>query len=264
MRYWQTLRGMDFLQKFFDTRARETTPGATERVYAEARKALFPAIIRGDIRRGLRDALRALESVPVDTGRKLVKIGITGDYYTRINDYANADIFRHIERMGGMVLLPSTMSERVIYDAQQKLAAARERGDLGGIALSWMTREVLTRAEKKIRAVFGASLSYDVPLDYESGMRLAAPYIDAKMPSGLTGPVAMILEQIRAGAGGILSLITLHCSYGLILNSVLASMDKDFPQIPKLALIFEGLKPTHNLTRLEAFMDRVRQGCAHE
>jgi predicted nucleotide-binding protein (sugar kinase/HSP70/actin superfamily) len=259
IRYWQTLRGMDFLlQKFFDTRAREITPGTTDRVYAEARHVLHEAILQGKIRDGLLGALHALESIPIDTTRRLVKIGITGDLFTRICDYANADIFRDIERMGGTVLLPPTLSELVIYDAQQKLTAARERKSLQSTAISWATQATLTKAERSIRKIFGDSISYDVPLDYKHGMKLAVPYIDAKMPSGLTGSVASILEQIHAGADGILSLITLHCSYGLVLNSVLASIDRDFPEIPKLALIFEGLKPTHNLTRLEAFMERVR------
>ena len=69
--------------------------------------------------------------------------------------------------------------------------------------------------------------------------------------------MAAILEQIRGGADGIVSAITFHCTYGLIIGSVLASIDKDYPKIPKLTLIFEGLKPNHNRTRLEAFMERV-------
>lgn len=89
-------------------------------------------------------------------------------------------------------------------------------------------------------------------------MKYIAPYMDPKLPAGLTGSVAAILEQIHAGCDGILNLITFHCSYGLVLASVLSSIEKDFPKIAKLTLIFEGLKPTHNRVRLEAFMERVR------
>jgi len=118
---------------------------------------------------------------------------------------------------------------------------------------------VLNWTERDVRKLFGDSIDYDVPLDYERGMKLIAPYMSAKMPVGLTGSVAAIVEQIHAGADGILNLITLHCSYGLVLSSVLASIDRDYPRLPKLTLIFEGLRPTHNLTRLEAFMERVRE-----
>jgi len=257
--YWEMMRGMDFLiQKYLETRAYESTPGSADRAHKKGTEVLMECIMKDHPHEGLRAALDALCNVPVDMSQKRVKIGVTGDYYTRVCDYSNAHIFREIERLGGVVMLSPTMTDFVKYDARRKWKEAinhRKPNDLfGGLIM----RSLVDRREKRVRKIFDNKLIYDVPLDYERSVKLVGPYMNIKLPTGLTGSVAAVMEQIEAGADGILSLITFHCNYGLVLNSVLKSIDRDYPHIPKLALIFEGLKPTHNLTRLEAFMERVR------
>ncbi|MFH0799574.1 MAG: acyl-CoA dehydratase activase [Pseudomonadota bacterium] len=258
--YWEMMRGMDFLlQKFFETRARETTPGSTERAMAEGRKVLWKEINADTHLKGLRRALALLNAVEVDRDRELVSIGITGDYYTRICDYANGNIFRDIERMGGVIMLPPTMSEFVKYNAHQRPAADFRHRHAGEFLQSLAVRGIVGARERRVRRIFDGSLSYGVPLEYNRSMKLIEKYMDPRLPAGLTGSVAATMEQLSAGANGILNLITFHCTYGLVLSSVLQSIGRDFPDVPRLTLIFEGLKPAHNRTRLEAFMERVRE-----
>ena len=198
------------------------------------------------------------QSVPVDRSRPRVKIAITGDYYTRICDYSNSDIFRDIEMLGGVVMLSPTMSDFAKYNTYQKPIGAFHHRKPGEMIATFIARGVVNSKERKVRRLFGDSLDYDIPMEYRRSMKNILPYMDEKLPCGLTGTVASIMEQINAGADGILNLITFHCTYGLVISSVLTSLDKDYPDLPKLTLILEGLKPTHNRVRLEAFMERVR------
>jgi len=248
-----------FLQKFYEARAFEAHRGSADLARAECRRAILDGIARGRPLDGLSRASAILDSVERREGDRRVRIGITGDYYTRICEYANADIFREIERLGGVVMLPPTLSEFVKYDAHAEPARAARRMRLGKAAAALALRQAVERGEREVRRIFGDSIGYGVPLEYGRAMELISGYMDPKMPAGLTGSVAAIMEQIEAGADGILNLITFHCSYGLVVGAALSCIGRDFPEIPRLTLIFEGLKPTHNLTRLEAFMERVRE-----
>jgi predicted CoA-substrate-specific enzyme activase len=257
--YWEAMRGMDFLmQKHLETRAYEVEAGSADKAHEEGLKIIFDSIMEDRQGDGIKRAVSLLDGVKTDRARQLVKIGITGDYYTRVCDFANGGIFRDVERMGGVIMLPPTMSEFVKYDAHQKLHWAVGHKNLSELCRSLIARAIVGKKERGVRALFGDGLDYDIPLEYGRAIEYIRPYMDKKLPSGLTASVAAIMEQISAGADGILNLITFHCTYGLILCSVMSAIAKDHPDIPRLTLIFEGLKPTHNRQRLEAFMERVK------
>ncbi|MFA4875118.1 MAG: acyl-CoA dehydratase activase [bacterium] len=258
--YWRMMRGMDFLmQMHLERRAYEVTPGSADNANARALDLLMRHIHNGKPLDGLAAARAVLSEVAVDRSRPRVKIGITGDYYTRICDFANSDLFREIERMGGVVMIPPTMTEFVKYESHQRTGAALRHKNVVQLGKALILRGLVDRLEREVQEIFTEHIDYDVPLDYERAKELIAPYIDMRLPGGLTGAVAAILEQLHAGANGIVSAITFHCTYGLVIGSVLARIDRDWPHVPKLTLIYEGLKPTHNRMRLEAFMERVWQ-----
>ncbi len=257
------MRAMDFYsQLFLERRAYETTRGNAAAAREAGRDALIAAVREERPREGLARAIALLRDVPVDRSQRRMRIGITGDYYTRVCDFANGGIFRDIERLGGVVMLPPTMSEFVKYDAHQLPTAAFHHRRWGELAQRLVARGAIERRERRVRALFADLLDYDIPLDYRRTRERFARYIDPKLPAGLTGSVAAILEQIAAGADGVLNLITFQCSYGLVIASTLALIRRDHPDLPMLTLIFEGLEPTHNRTRLEAFLERVRERSA--
>ncbi len=258
--YWEMMRGMDFLmQRHLEVRAYEARAGAADSAREEGRRQLMSCIMDGRPLEGLRRAARFLDAVEVNKDQFRVRIGITGDYYTRICDYANGGIFRDIERMGGVVWIPPTMSDFVKYDSRQRPMAALRHKNASEFVQAAVMRCLVDGLERRARSVFGDALDYGVPLDYNHARRLLAPYMDMKLPAGLTGSVAAILEQIGAGADGIVSAITFHCNYGLAIGSVMSMIGRDHPDVPMITLIFEGLKPTHNRLRLEAFMENVHE-----
>ncbi len=256
--YWEMMRGMDFLmQSHLTARAYEAEPGSADRAKKRSHEVLMEAILAGRPREGLKAARDIIAAVETDKRRRRARIGITGDYYTRVCDFANGGLFREIERLGGEVWLPPTMSDFVKYDAHQRIGAALRHRNRTELVKAAAMRAIVGPRERAARRIFDADLDYEIPLEYGRACELLKPYMDIRLPAGLTGSVAAVLEQIQAGADGIVNAITFHCTYGLVVSSVLASIDRDTPQVPKLTLIFEGLKPTHNRMRLEAFMERV-------
>lgn len=119
--YWEMMRGMDFfMQKFLETRAYEKHPGDAYAAHEKGRMAIIESISAGKPLEGLAKAVAMLDDVEADKKQRKFKIGITGDYYTRVCDFANNETFREIEKMGGVVMLPSTLCEFVKYDVHQK------------------------------------------------------------------------------------------------------------------------------------------------
>ncbi len=263
--YWEMMRGMDFFtQLVLERRAYEVEAGSVDRAHETARKEIKDKILKGRSRDGMKKAIEIILRVPVDYSKKKIRIGITGDYYTRVCDYANGDIFRDIERLGGVIMLPPTLTDFVKYDAHHLPMASFLHRKPADMFKRLVLRLAVNSREKKVREFFGNELQYDIPLNYAESIKLFDRFIHPKQPPGLTGSVAAILEQLNAGANGILNIITFHCSYGLVLASTLETIKKEYPKIPNLTLIFEGLSATHNRTRLEAFMERVKENLEEE
>jgi len=258
--YWEMMRGMDFFtQLVLERRAYEVKAGSVDHAHKAARKEIKAKIIDGRSHDGIKKAIEIILRVPVDYSKKKIHIGITGDYYTRVCDYANGEIFRDIERLGGVIMLPPTLTDFVKYDAYHLPMASLLHKKPADMFKRLILRLAVNSREKKIRELFGDELQYDIPLNYAKSIKLFDRFIHPKQPPGLTGSVAAILEQLNAGADGILNIITFHCSYGLVLASTLESIKREYPGVPNLTLIFEGLNATHNRTRLEAFMERVKE-----
>jgi len=254
------MRGMDYLmQLFLETRAYAYHPEDADDAHDRAKAILFTHLHPGKLMTGFQKAIDQFTSIPVDRSQTRIKIGITGDYYTRICDHANQSIFKEIESRGGMIMLPPTMSDFAKYDAYQKPSGFLAHGRYKDWISQLAARVIIEKKEKKIRQLFDTHIDYDVPLNYYQSMENIAPYMHHKLPPGLTGSIAAIIEQLRAGAHGILNLITFQCSYGMVISSIMEKIATDYPKASFQTLTFEGLKPTHNLNRLDAFMDHIAE-----
>jgi predicted CoA-substrate-specific enzyme activase len=261
--YWEMMRGMDFFtQLVLERRAYEVEAGSVDRAHEIARTRLKEGIVAGRPRDGMKGAIDVIDAVAVDYTKKKIRIGITGDYFTRVCDYSNGHIFRDIERLGGVIMLPPTLTDFIKYDAYHLPMAFLRHRKPSELIKRLVVRGVVDRREKRVRRLFEDKLNYDIPLDFAASIKLFEKFIDPRQPPGIIGSAAAILEQLKAGADGILNIITFQCSYGLVLSSMMETIKKEYPHAPNLTLIFEGLDGTHNRTRLEAFMERVREGKA--
>jgi hypothetical protein len=86
-----------------------------------------------------------------------------------------------------------------------------------------------------------------------------SPHMDPRYPPGIAAPFATALSYIDQGADGILNLIALNCSYGTVVTAALARAMKSRPGVPMLTLAYDGLKKTNETTRVEAFMEQVKE-----
>ena len=260
LRAWEGLNAYDVLFRLFlQIRPVAQSETALEATYAQCRDKLFEAISTGRVREGMEEVLHDLHQVPVKDGDPRPAIAVTGDYYTRVVPYANNDVYREIEALGGSLWSPPTFSDCL------KMSTLR---DLTWSVLSLRSQEAFRNgmlyafmavSEFKVKGSHSVRRAWSTPLDL-SGLgiwRSASHYVHTRLPSGITAPIATALQQVEMGANGVLNLMTLNCSYGTVVTAALARELRQRPGLPMLTLVYDGLKKTNEKTRLEAFMTQV-------
>jgi predicted nucleotide-binding protein (sugar kinase/HSP70/actin superfamily) len=262
LRIWEGLTVFDVLQQVFvELRPRTDDKNQIEQAYLTCRDLLFRSLSAGNAVEGLENALHELSPFSAEHSPERPIIGVTGDYYTRVVSFANNHVYEAIEGLGGTVWTPPTFSDGLKAFLLQEImggslpaesAELAEKCSLyASVALSEMRIKGLPSANRAARCAgidpFGRKMRKTV-----------SAHMDTRFPPGITAPFATALSYADHGADGILNLITLNCSYGTVVTAALARAMKKRKGIPLLTLIYDGLKKTNERTRLEAFMEQVR------
>lgn len=261
MRAWEGLNAFDLLLRLFlyirpVARDRERV----DQIYVEACQKLADAITEGHARHGVEDVLNDFSQVPLGDPEDRPMVAVTGDYYTRVVTFANNDVYREIEALGGTLWAPPTISDSMkmaaLRDFAWSLMGSRSRAAVhhGLVYMMQAFCEFRIKGARGTREAVGARLV----MPAREMWRTASRYAHTRLPAGITAPIATTLQYLDQGADGVLNLIALNCSYGTVVTAALARALKDRPGTPMLTLVYDGLKKTNEKTRLEAFMDQVR------
>jgi predicted nucleotide-binding protein (sugar kinase/HSP70/actin superfamily) len=260
LRGWEGLNAYDVLLRLFlQIRAHAENKEHAEQVYRHCRDRLFEALCEGNVRQGIEEVVHDLLAIPLRDEAPRPIIAVTGDYYTRVVAYANNDVYKEIESLGGTVWPPPTFSDSL------KMATLR---DLTWNVLNFRSREaaqkglfyaLLALGELRVKGTASLRRLFNDPLDL-LGRRIwktASQCAETRLPSGITAPIATVIHQVAAGADGVLNLMTLNCSYGTVVTAALVCALKKSQRVPMLTLVYDGLKKTNERTRIEAFMEQV-------
>lgn len=260
LRTYEGLNAYDvLLQAYLKIRPVARDQAAFENLYAIARENLFHALSDDRGPEALEDALHALYEIPVEHDGSRPLVAVTGDYYTRVVSFANNEVFREVERLGGTIWSPPTFSDGLkLYYLQEILGNAVDvdsmdfhaMGDFYG---SLVLSELRIKGSALARRTIGGRLD---PFGLRARKAIAR-HMDPRFPPGMGAPLATALSQIEGGAHGVLNLITLNCSYGTVVTAALGRVLKDRVGFPFLTLVYDGLKKTNEKTRIEAFMEQV-------
>lgn len=257
MKAWPVMRGCDLLyQRFFEVRRRAIDKKEADVAFEKAGGFIHDAVVNdGNVVEAFRRGSELLETV-----RKIdalgIKIGVTGDVFTRICTFANRGVLFDMSNMGAELLLPPSFTDVSAFDVHTVVPAALKHLDFRRAGVGLFLRTVLPRLNAELMATIPCD--YPVPLCYERAREELASYIPIPMHNAVVGTLAAVMEQVHAGAHGIVNIITFNCTYGAIVAAFLRRLSRE-RGVPSINLIYEGLKPTHNLTRLEAFLNTVSE-----
>jgi predicted CoA-substrate-specific enzyme activase len=260
LRVWEGLNAYDLLLRLLlQIRPRVRDKLAVDRLYDECRERLFNALSTGRVREGLEDVLHDLYMFTTDDAEPRPVIVVTGDYYTRVVPFANNDVYREIEGLGGCLWSPPTFSDCYKMGTMRDFTWSLLTGRSRNAARHGLFYTLMTLLEFNVKGSRTARQVVNGPLDVMGiGMwKTVANHAHTKLPAGITAPIATALRSLDAGADGVLNLMTLNCSYGTVVTAALMRALKTKPETPMLTLVYDGLKKTNEKTRIEAFMEQV-------
>ncbi len=266
LRGWESLNAYDaLLRAYLQIRPKAKDPAGLERVYERGRDKLFQAIRDSRVRQGLEEVFHDLSTVPVLDTEPGPIVSVTGDYYTRVVPFANNEVYREIERLGATVLPPPTFSDSVKLGTLRDVTWGFSSGFSFETARKSFLYGLLAISELKVKGSPSMKKAFREPLDLmgRNMWRSATLHAHTKLPSGITAPIVTALHHVDQGADGLLNLITLNCSYGTVVTAALLRELRKRPGTPMLTLVYDGLKKTNEKTRLEAFMEQVKDHFAY-
>lgn len=256
---WWSIICADALRKLrLQTRPYETNPGETDRVYRECLDLLCQVIEKPDL--AMSEKFEAMVAHMAVIGQKFSQIpanyttekpliGVVGEIYCRLDDFANAYLIERIEKFGGEAWLAS-ISEWVFYtNFMQKhdLTIQGERFSksmLGAIVRNKIQQrdehQLLKPLEERFRG-------YEEP---ESIKKLVTPVQPYLPYSGALGEMvlnvggAIYLHQ--KGADGIIDISPFSCMNGIVCEAVYPRVSQGYDNMPIRNFYFDGTESDYD------------------
>jgi predicted nucleotide-binding protein (sugar kinase/HSP70/actin superfamily) len=242
--WWAVICG-DALRKLrLQTRPYEINPGETNRVYYECLGLLSGLIERTDLQ--MKDKFTDLvnlmsvisqkfSDIPADyhTGKPL--IGVVGEIYCRLDDFANAYLIERIEKFGGEAWLAS-VSEWVFYTNFMQQHDLIIQGDRFSKAMlgAVVRNQLLASLKSRFKG-------YEEP---ESIAKLVAPVAPYLPYSGSLGEMVLnvggAIYLYQKGADGIIDISPFTCMNGIVCEAVYPRVSQDHDNLPIRNFYFDG------------------------
>jgi len=262
---WRGIVAVDILSKcLHETRPYELNRGDTDECYDAYLKRIGPALksSNGTMPEFLTEMCASFSSIPKSREKRPL-IGIIGEIFVRHNKFANEDIIRKIESLGGEVWL-APVEEWVYYINQMALRRSLNKlrrntpskAVIKDILNTTLTRHVQKNIEHRfVRPFEGTFKTMHEPSTKEI-LKNAAPYIHESFEGEAILSMGKAVDFVKKGASGIISAMPFGCMPGTIVSAMLKGLRQD-SDIPCLSVAYDGAEATSSDIQLEAFVHQA-------
>ncbi|MBI5559240.1 MAG: hypothetical protein HY885_16575 [Deltaproteobacteria bacterium] len=254
----KAIMGIEYLSRLrFEMRPYEREKGAVDRAYQAGLDTIRNSQLEAKVNRGIMEAVRLLDGVPVrDKGGKPV-IAIAGDVYTRVNPVANGGLFDLLEELGCEVWPSPTLVDVIMTGQQVRARQFWEAGKPLDMMSAWGRVLVNNLGAGYVMKNFEGRLANLTEPGGEEVLR----YVDGLLPGEpellVTLNVAKHVDFANKGVDGILNVYCLNCLVGTATTSVFRRLAERTAGVPIMPLVFDAMGSTHIKNRVEAFVHRV-------
>ncbi len=261
---WKGIIAIDLLIKcLHETRPYEINKGETDRLYQDYLVKISKALksSNGAMTKLLDNSLRDFSSIS-KTEEKRPLVGVIGEIFVRHNAFANENIIRKIEALGGEVWL-APIEEWIYY-----LNYTALRRTVTGLRNSFtqklaedllrtvLTRYVQKRTEHRYSKTFTGFLRTLKEPSTNEILKNASPYLHDSFEGEAVLSMGKAVDYVKRGASGIISAMPFGCMPGTIVGALLKGL-KQNENIPCLSVAYDGVETTCSGIQLEAFMHQA-------
>ncbi len=202
----------------FRLRAREQAPGSVDGIYHDFKENVLKTYGTRGILKLLGETGEKLDSVSLKPDAKPLKVGIVGEIYTGIEQFASFEIQEKLGRMG--------------VEADRKITVS-----------NWIIEHMLKK---------GLHLPRD--LSYAEAAR---PWLGTMIGGHAQETVGNTVLYAEKGYDGVIQIFPFSCMPEIVAESLLPYIERDLG-IPVLTLIIDEMTGEAGyMTRVEAFIDML-------
>ncbi len=246
------------LKKLLHTRPYEINRGESDRVYEKAIQDISAGIVKGNFDDALKRSIAAVDAIPVKKENRPV-IGIVGEFYSCMNHWSNNDIIRVFESLGAEVRYGPSPTDYAVFFTEAYPGVHWYRGEYMAALYYYIRRSWLMGLKGRIEGMLGDDIYQDCRVPRVADrIKAAAPYATDAIDPVVTVNLSKAENYAMRGCSGIANLIVLNCLYGTLATAIYKKVQREHNQIPMITMIYEGLKPTNEKTRIEAFVHQVK------
>jgi predicted CoA-substrate-specific enzyme activase len=256
---WSGIIAIELLEKLArEIRPYEVQPGETDRVYQQCLKEVFQAIIKDELIPTLKTCVEKLTQIKTDFQQPKPVIGIIGEIYIRSNRFANNNIIRQIEELGGEAQLSPTQ-EWIKFVHYIQNEDSRIKNDYQGVIKGFIKDIIQRYDEFRIAKLFKGKIRHQHEPSTEEIIKYSAPFVHDSFHTEALLSLGRAAAFADSKVAGIINVKPFNCMPGTVTTAILSRIRKEYDGIPCLDLVYDGLQQTNTQTRLEAFMHQAKR-----
>jgi len=197
-------------------------------------------------------------AVELDNKAQKPRIGIVGEIYVRSHPFANMDIIARLEELGAACDLAS-LAEWIYYTNFTRKQMARRRGQLRDFFTNAVQDYFQHKIEKTLAEPLEKRFGRLAEGPIEHVIELARPYLHHSFEGEAILSIGKTVEYFLDGFGGVVNVMPFSCMPSTVVSTQTMRISDDCADMPILNLSFDGQEDSTLTTRLEAFVEQVRQ-----
>lgn len=252
---WKGIVAYDILYKLLHAnRPYEKEKGASDELYKKYREEIYNALKsrNGAIEDVIKNMQYDFDHIQKYNDKKPL-IGVIGEIFVRWQVFANNDLIRKIESLGGEVWL-APMEEWIYYVNHIALRRALIKRDKSAIINGLLKNFFLKRSEHKLTRCFNGRLKTLKEPSTKELLKLANPYVRESFEGETVLSIGKAIDLIEKGASGIVNAMPFGCMPGTIVTALMKVVSNDYG-IPCISIPYDGTESTSVELQLEAFME---------